>query len=88
MVIASSWTEFIQRWRRSVIRSAGFCFRGTIGGRLAVGMASSELTDMALGKPWSSVTGDMTGGVAASGTTGLTEPRDIAAMVSVKVLLE
>ena len=55
---------------------------------MAVGTASSELTDMALGKSWSSVTGNTTGGDAASGTTVLAEPRDIAAMVSVKVLLE
>lgn len=88
MVSASSCTDFIQRWRCSVIRSAVLCLRGTIEGRLTDGMASSEVTGMALDKPSPLVTGDVTGGLLALGATEFTEPRDMAAMVSVNVLLE
>jgi hypothetical protein len=59
-----------------------------IGGRLTDGMASSEATGRAFDNSWPSVTRDVIGGVIALDTIGLTEARDIAAMVSVRVLFE
>ena len=88
MVKASSWTDFIQRRRWSAVRSEGSSFRGAIGGRLTGGIASSDMTGIARDIPWPAVTGEAAGEVIAFRATGATEAWDIAAMVSVRVLLE
>jgi hypothetical protein len=51
-------------------------------------MAISEVIGMALDTAWLSIADGAAGGFIALGTTGLTEAWDIAAMISVKVLLE
>jgi hypothetical protein len=51
-------------------------------------MASSEVIGTALDTDWLSIADGAGGGFIAFGTTVLIEAWDIAAMVSVKVLLE
>jgi len=55
---------------------------------LTGGIASSDITGIARDIPWPAVTGEAAGEVIAFRATGATEAWDIAAMVSVRVLLE